>query len=80
MIFEIHAERSAGDKKIFYYDNVTNTLKREDGVTFEFPEGSIHDHNLTPYKSVDKNTPLIKTKTLLGPSDAVSVPGAINSN
>jgi uncharacterized protein len=22
MIFEIHAERSAGDKKIFYYDNV----------------------------------------------------------
>jgi hypothetical protein len=47
MIFEIHSERSANDKKIFYYDNETNTLKSEDGITFQFPEGTVHNHNLT---------------------------------
>jgi uncharacterized protein len=64
MIFEIHGERSANDTKIFYYDNETNTLKSEDGVTFEFPEGSIHDIQKTPYKSFDKNTPLKKSKQI----------------
>ena len=62
MIFEIHSERSANDKKIFYYDNETNILKSEDGVTFQFPEGTVHNHNLTPYRPFDKNHPLKKSK------------------
>ncbi len=64
MIFEIHSERSANDKKIFYYDNETNTLKSEDGITFEFPEGTVHDHNLTPYRPFDKDHPLKKSKNV----------------
>ena len=62
MIFEIHSERSAEDKKIFYYDNETNFLKSEDGIVYEFPEGSIHDHQLTEYKSFDKDRPLKKSR------------------
>jgi len=62
MLFEIHAERSADDKKIFYYDNETNTLKSEDGIVYEFPEGTIHNQQLTEYKSFDKDRPLKKSK------------------
>ena len=62
MLFEIHAERSAEDKKIFYYDNETNTLKSEDGIVYEFPEGTIHNQQLTEYKSFDKDRPLKKSK------------------
>ena len=36
MLFEIHAEKNANDKAIFYYDNETNFLKGEDGEVFEF--------------------------------------------
>lgn len=62
MLFEIHGERSAEDKKIFYYDNETNTLKSEDGITYEFPEGTIHNQQMTEYRSFDKDHPLKKSK------------------
>lgn len=38
MIFEIQAERSATDKKTFFYDNVTNTIKDDVGNIFEYPK------------------------------------------
>jgi uncharacterized protein len=63
MLFEIHAERSATDKKIFYYDNETNTLKSEDGVTFEYPEPVVTAPQ-TPYISFDKDRPLKKSREI----------------
>lgn len=62
MIFEIHAERSATDKKIFYYDNETNTLKGEDGTVFEYPEPKAEDLSL--YTIFDKDQPLTKSKDI----------------
>ena len=60
MIFEIHAERSATDKKIFYYDNLTNTLKDADGKLFEYPK--IVKTEREEYKSFDKHRPLKKSR------------------
>jgi uncharacterized protein len=62
MIFEIHAERSATDKKIFYYDNLTNTLKDADGQLFEYPK--IVKVPREEYKSFDKNRPLKKSRAI----------------
>jgi uncharacterized protein len=62
MIFEIHAERSADDKKIFYYDNMTNVLKDADGKVFEYPQ--IPEQNGKEFISFDKNTPLKKSKLI----------------
>ena len=36
MLFEIHAEKSATDKTVFYYDNETNILKAENGNVYEW--------------------------------------------
>ena len=38
MIFEIQAERLGGEegKQTFYYDNIENILKRDDGTVYEF--------------------------------------------
>lgn len=38
MLFEIHAEKNALDKKVFLYDNETNVLKDADGNVFKFPD------------------------------------------
>jgi uncharacterized protein len=62
MLFEIHAERNASDKKIFYYDNESNTLKSEDGQIFEFPETP--SHNLKPYVAFDRDHPLKKSREI----------------
>jgi uncharacterized protein len=62
MIFEIHAERSATDKKIFYYDNLTNTLKDADGQLFEYPK--IVKIPREEYRSFDKNRPLKKSRAI----------------
>ena len=35
MIFEIHAEKNANDKKIFFYDNEKNILKDSNGVVYK---------------------------------------------
>jgi uncharacterized protein len=61
MIFEILAERNINDKKTFYYDNQSNTLKDSDGVVIEYSE-SIKQNNSKEYKSFDKNTPLKKSR------------------
>ena len=62
MLFEIHAERSAADKKIFYYDNETNTLKSADGTVFEYPQ--IQEQNQTPYVPFDRDRPLTKSRAI----------------
>ena len=38
MLFEIHAEKHASDKKVFLYDNEANVLKDLDGNEFKFPD------------------------------------------
>jgi uncharacterized protein len=60
MIFEIHAERNANDKKIFYYDNEKNILKSQDGEVFYDPSRKAFNRKET--KPFDKNTPLKKSK------------------
>lgn len=65
MQFEISATRfEDGDKKIFYYDNMTNILKDSDGNVFEYPEGQKVTENRMPYKPFDKNNPLKKSKLI----------------
>ena len=63
MQFEIHAERSATDKKVFYYDNVTNTLSTSDGNVYEYPkeekeEGSYYYPEV---RAFSKDDPLRKS-------------------
>ena len=62
MLFEIHAERSAQDKKIFYYDNETNTLKDAEGHTYEYPE--IPQQDLKPFVPFDRKNPLKKSRAI----------------
>lgn len=65
MIFEIHAEKSKNDKKIFYYDNMENTLKDADGKIFEYPQPfNIPEEYTQPYKPFDKDRPLKKSKLI----------------
>jgi len=62
MLFEIHAERSTDDKRIFYYDNQANTLKDEQGNLYEYPKGSYKIEGLEPYIPFDRNRPLKKSR------------------
>jgi uncharacterized protein len=62
MLFEIHAERSASDKKIFYYDNMTNVLKDTDGTVFEYSQ--IPERQMEPYVPFDRNNPLKKSRAI----------------
>jgi len=65
MIFEIHAERSAGDTKVFYYDNMENILKDAEGNVFEFSDKpKIPDQYLKEYTSFDKDHPLKKSNKI----------------
>ena len=67
MLFEIHAERSAEDKKIFYYDNVTNELSGADGTEFKFydnPNQPKFTLQMEEYKPFDKDHPLKKSKLI----------------
>lgn len=62
MLFEIHGERQGGDKKIFYYDNMTNILSDEDGNIFQGQ--NIQKSIREPYKAFDKDHPLKKSKLI----------------
>ena len=62
MQFEIHAERNSSDKKIFYYDNMTNVLKDEEGHVYEYPV--IQKQQAEPYKPFTKDNPLRKSKLI----------------
>jgi uncharacterized protein len=67
MLFEIHAERDASDKKIFYYDNETNVLKSEDGILYQDPaldRGFVMPQMQTEYKSFDRDRPLKKSRSI----------------
>jgi len=60
MIFEIHAQRGEDDKKVFFYDNMSNTLKDADGKVFEFSDIQKNPY-AQEYKPFDKERPLIKS-------------------
>ena len=65
MIFEIEATRfEDGDKKTFFYDNMTNVLKDSNGNIFESPENQVQKVPQKPYKAFDKNHPLKKSKLI----------------
>lgn len=61
MLFEIHAERSESDKKVFLYDNETNILKDLDGNVFKFQDiqEQPHQHEAVVFS---KDQPLTKSK------------------
>ena len=60
MIFEIHAEKNKEEKRIFYYDNMENTLKDSAGNMYEYPE--IAEDLRKPFTPFDKNNPLKKSR------------------
>ena len=72
MIFEIHAERSATDKRVFYYNNETNELKDSFDNVYQYPQQAQVDDNsnfrqitgLEEYKPFDKDRPLVKSKNI----------------
>jgi uncharacterized protein len=63
MLFEIHGEKNANDKRIFYYDNMTNVLSTEEGYIFQAQE-QFQKPIREPYKPFDKNNPLKKSKLI----------------
>lgn len=60
MIFEIHAEKNKDEKRIFYYDNMENTLKDSAGNLYEYPE--IMEDLRKPFVPFDKDHPLKKSR------------------
>jgi uncharacterized protein len=65
MIFEIHAERIGdNDKKIFFYDNESNTLKTQDGDILEYPKENFKLENLKESLPFDKSNPVKKSKDI----------------
>jgi uncharacterized protein len=63
MIFEIHAERNKNDKKIFYYDNETNTLKDDAGNVYESQQQA-NTKNQSPVVPFSKDVPLKKSRAV----------------
>ena len=58
MIFEIHAQRqeNPSDKKVFYYDNMKNILKDDQGVVIEY--SSIQKPEKKEFINFNKDIPL----------------------
>lgn len=63
MLFKIHAEKSADDTKIFYYDNMKNVLTDESGFVFEYPNITPRS-GMIPSKAFSKDDPLKKSKKI----------------
>jgi uncharacterized protein len=62
MLFEIHAERSASDKKVFYYDNTKNILSDQAGNVYELPaEQRANGQQLPEARPFSKEQPLKKS-------------------
>ena len=61
MIFEILAERNANDRKTFFYDNETNTIKDVEGNVFEYPKEK-HKTNQKKALVFSKDEPLHKSR------------------
>lgn len=62
MLFKIHAERNAQDKRVFLYDNLTNTLQTEDGFVFEYGDISAKVERRSEYKPFSTSNPLVKSR------------------
>lgn len=65
MIFEIHAQREDNpeDKKVFYYDNMKNILKDDQGVVIEYSNIQ-HNPNRKEFINFNKDIPLKKSKAI----------------
>jgi uncharacterized protein len=64
MIFEVHSENRAKDKKIFYYDNMKNVLSDESGFVFEYSNIQPRN-NMVPTRAFSKEEPLRKSKNII---------------
>ena len=65
MKFRIHAERHAEDKKVFIYDNMSNTLSDEDGFVLEFDPTSAPKHYCREeVKPFSRDVPLGKSREI----------------
>lgn len=62
MIFKILAEKNANDKKVFLYDNMTNTLKTEFDFVYEYGDISAKVETRSEYKPFSPANPLKKSK------------------
>ena len=66
MLFKVHAERSANDTKIFYYDNVSNTLSDENNNIYEYPKDptqSLQNSDIA-VRAFSKDDPIYKSKQI----------------
>ena len=63
MIFKILAEKD-GTSQTFYYDNLKNVLRNEDGLVFEYSDYVSDTSRLKPSLPFDKNNPLKKSKLI----------------
>ena len=61
-VFEILAEKSANDRRTFFYDNMTNVLTDELGMLYAFPDKRADNSKLATVFS--KDTPLKKSKDI----------------
>lgn len=62
MLFEIHAERNADDKQVFFYDNETNSLSDSQGNQFKFDRTP--EHSYGPKPTFSKDAPIGKSKQI----------------
>jgi uncharacterized protein len=60
MIFEVHAEKNAEDKRIFFYDNEVNRLTDEHGKEYRYDP--LPENNFKSLKTFSKNAPLRKDR------------------
>lgn len=71
MLFKIYAEKNADQQAVFFYDNVTNELKREDGFVYKKIEApDFYNRRNTnkkqgkPFTQFSKEIPLKKSKLI----------------
>ena len=64
MRFEIHAERNASDKKVFFYENTTNVLTDSEGNIFEYPVENRLKIQTNKTQAFSKDAPLKKSKKI----------------
>lgn len=65
MIFEIHAEKNSEDKKVFYYDNMTNVLKDSEDNVYRYPQEQLDQMvKQDNYIAFDKDHPIKKSNEI----------------
>lgn len=64
MKFQIYAKKPGDENpELFYYDNMTNSLSKEDGTLYKFTDRVLDPHAQT-YKNFNIDTPLKKSKQI----------------